>query len=309
MTAPMPACETVPSCVIAVRGRFDLAQSARFLAGFTPAGRPRANSEPGVLRLAFPVDGTWVHGGALVRQRSPGSVVVDAHGPPEATGAIVAQVRRMLSLDVDGAGFSDVGARDPVVARLQAARPGLRPVLFASPYEAACWAVLSQRVWMAQAARVRTRIIEELGGEVDVGGVAVPAFPAPDALATIEPGPGLPPPKAERLRAIAVAAREGELDAAELRALPVAEALRRLKRLPGIGPFSADLVLIRGAGHPDVFPRGESRLHEAMRHAYFQPAASPDVLAEIAEEWRPFRSWVSFLFRVQAEQSGGDVRS
>ena len=52
-------------------GRFDLAQSARFLAGFTPAGRSGANSEPGALRLAFPVDGTWVHGGALVITRNP----------------------------------------------------------------------------------------------------------------------------------------------------------------------------------------------------------------------------------------------
>jgi DNA-3-methyladenine glycosylase II len=302
MTAPMPTFETaVPSRVIAVRGRFDLARSARFLAGFTPAGRPGADGEPSVLRLAFPVDGTETHAGALIRQRSPGSVVVDIYGPPELADTVAVQVRRVLSLDVDGGGFTDVGARDPVVAQFQAARPGLRPVLFGSPYEAACWAVLSQRVAMVQAARVRKRITEELGGEVDVGGVVVPAFPAPAELAALEPGRGLPELKVERLRAVAEAARDGALDAAELRALPVEEALCRLELLPGIGPFSAELILVRGAGHPDVFPSTEGRLHEAMRKAYHLPDADPAELAEIAEQWRPFRSWVAFLLRSQQE--------
>jgi 3-methyladenine DNA glycosylase/8-oxoguanine DNA glycosylase len=43
------------------------------------------------------------------------------------------------------------------------------------------------------------------------------------------------------------------------------EALAHLQRLPGIGPFSAQLILIRGAGHPDVFPSDERRLHEEIR--------------------------------------------
>ena len=47
------------------------------------------------------------------------------------------QVTRILSLDVDGTGFPEVGRRDPVVGGLQARWPGLRPVGFYSPYEAA----------------------------------------------------------------------------------------------------------------------------------------------------------------------------
>jgi len=91
------------------------------------------------------------------------------------------------------------------------------------------------------------------------------------------------------------------LDAAALRAMPAEEALKQLQLLPGIGRFSAELILIRGAGHPDVFPRGESRLHEIMRDAYHLPDAGVAELAEIAETWAPFRSWVSFLFRVEGE--------
>ncbi len=282
-----------------VQGEFDLAAAARFLTGFAPAGQP--DSEPGALRVAFALDGEWTPVGAVLRQRSPGEVTVEVHGPPEHTDAAVAQVRRMCSLDVDGTAFPEAGARDPVVSLLQALHPGLRPVLFASPYEAACWAVLSHRIWMTQAVRLRRRLTERYGTEVDVGGSTLRAFPAPAALAKMEYQPGLPGPKIPRLRAIAEAAADGMLEAAALRAMPAEEALKQLQLLPGIGRFSAELILIRGAGHPDVFPRSETRLHEIMRDAYHLPGAGVAELAEIAEAWAPFRSWVSFLFRVEGE--------
>jgi DNA-3-methyladenine glycosylase II len=52
-------------------------------------------------------------------------------------GQIRSQVERVLSLDVDGTDFPAVAQRDPVVRNLQARYPGLRPVQFHSPYEAA----------------------------------------------------------------------------------------------------------------------------------------------------------------------------
>ncbi|MFI5592508.1 DNA-3-methyladenine glycosylase family protein [Amycolatopsis sp. NPDC051758] len=295
MTIPLVGSE------IAVRGGFDLAAAARFLTGFGPAGRPEAEAEPGALRVAFPLDGQWTPMGAVLRQRSPGEVAVEVHGPAEHTDAVVAQVRRMCSLDVDGTAFPDAGHRDPVVSLLQGLHPGLRPVLFSSPYEAACWAVLSHRVWMTQAVRLRRRLTERHGTEVDVGGVTLASFPPPAVLAKLEYLPGLTGRKVQWLRGIAEAAAAGVLDAAALRAKPPEEALKELQLLPGIGRFSAELILIRGAGHPDVFPRGESRLHEIMRDAYHLPDAEVGELTEIAEAWAPFRSWVSFLFRVEGE--------
>jgi len=183
---------------IAVRGEFDLAAAARFLTGFAPAGQPDA--EPGALRVAFPLDGEWTPVGAVLRQRSPGEVTVEVHGPAEHADTVVAQVRRMCSLDVDGAAFPDVGDRDPVVSLLRDLHPGLRPVLFASPYEAACWAVLSHRIWMTQAVRLRRRLTERHGTEVDVGGSKLASFPPPAVLAKLGYLPGLSGPKMPRLR-------------------------------------------------------------------------------------------------------------
>jgi 3-methyladenine DNA glycosylase/8-oxoguanine DNA glycosylase len=91
-----------------------------------------------------------------------------------------------------------------------------------------------------------------------------------------------------------------------LLALGPDEALRRLQKLPGIGPFSAQLILVRGAGHPDVFPADEQRLHAEMRASYGLPGADVAELEEVARRWRPYRSWVALLLRRHREVRVGD---
>ncbi|KWT56946.1 Fe-S cluster assembly protein HesB [Streptomyces albus subsp. albus] len=230
----------------------------------------------------------------------------DREQPPAPAQLIVRdQLARILSLDVDGSGFPGLAVGDPVVSRLMAEYPGLRPVCFHSPYEAAVWAVIGQRMRRTQAAAVKARLAERYGQRVRIAGQDLHAFPAPPVLRSLTRIPGLPDEKVARLRALAEAAEAGELDAARLRAMPGDYALATLRALPGIGPFSAELVLIRGAGHPDVFPRHERRLHASMADAYgLGAAASEDVgrLAAIADRWRPYRSWVALLLRVRAEQ-------
>lgn len=70
------------------------------------------------------------------------------------------QVERILSLDVDGAGFPALGDRDRVVGDLQRRYPGLRPVQFHTPYEAAVWAIIGHSTQMTQAATIKARPTE-----------------------------------------------------------------------------------------------------------------------------------------------------
>ena len=99
------------------------------------------------------------------------------------------------------------------------------------------------------------------------------------------------------------------LDAGALRALPADQALERLEGLLGIGPFSAQLILVRGAGAPDVLPASEPRLGRAVALAYGLDAApSGQELERLAANWRPYRSWVSFLLRVFLEEETHEIR-
>lgn len=278
------------------RGPFSLAAAAGFLAAWPPAAREDAAAWDGMLRLALGPDGSCGPLGAALREEA-GAVMVDWQGPGEA-GAVAARVARVLSLDVDGRGYAAVGRRDPVVRASHRRLDGLRPVLFGSPFEAGVWAILSQRTRMGQALGTRARFVEEYGSVVEVGGRGLAAFPDPAAMVDVPSGPGVTPQRAERLRELARAAVDGFLDADRLRALPAEEALLELRELPGVGPFSAELILIRGAGAPDVLPAAEPRLRAVVAAAYGLPGPpSEGELARIAEAWRPFRSWVALLLR------------
>ena len=205
---------------------------------------------------------------------------------------------RVLSLDVDATGLADVATRDPVIGRVLEERGGRRPVCFGTPFEAAVWAVLSQRVSMAQAGRVRDALAAELGTRMEICGAEVTAFPGPPALATLEAFPGVWASKLERIRALAAAAQAGDLDPERLRSLDLDAALDHLQSLPGVGPFGAMLILARGAGHPDVPPPTLRRFRQAVAAAYGL-SEEPDEakLTELSEGWRPFRAWVTYALR------------
>ncbi len=129
-------------------------------------------------------------------------------------------------MDVDGAGFAGLGERDPVVSTLQNRFPGLRPVLFFTPYEAAAWATVGHRIRMTQAAAVKQRLAAELGEHG--------AFPAPDRLAELDGlQRGLTERKVEQLRVLGAATVDGQLSRDRLRAMTREDAL---------GTFSACLA-------------------------------------------------------------------
>jgi 3-methyladenine DNA glycosylase/8-oxoguanine DNA glycosylase len=286
-----------------VRGPFSLTRSIRFLEGFAPA-RYRGPGDD-VLRLAFWVEGSSRTVGVAVRQDRDGAVRATVDGDPPAR--LSEQLARLLSLDVDGTAYPAVAATDRVVAPLAARTPGSRPVSFCSPYEAACWAVLSQRTSIVAAASVKARIARRFGVPHEVDGVALTAFPAPPRLTEVADELPVPEVKRERLRGLAQAALDGRLDGGRLRALPVEDALAEVRELPGIGPFSADLVVVRGASAPDVFPMAEPRLHQEMAERYELDDPTPAELAAIADRWRPYRTWVAVLLRAARERRTGEI--
>ncbi|MGW6215039.1 DNA-3-methyladenine glycosylase family protein [Streptomyces sp. NPDC055109] len=274
-----------------VRGPWSLESSREFWEEMAPVPPAGAAGTEGTLRTVFPADADWRHVTAEVTQvGSSARIVVTGDGDLDAAAD---QVARFLSLDVDARGWPAVGDRDPVIGRIRASRPGLRPCGFHSPYEAAAWAVLTQRTGRTTARGTRADIVARLGD----GG----AFPSPERLLRLDVE--LPWRKTEYLHAVAAAALDGELDGAELRALEPEEAMRRVRQVKGLGVFAAELVVVRGAGHPDVLPTQERRLAAEIEDQY-GPGRDP---ADIAENWRPFRTWAALHLRVRrAERLGTD---
>jgi DNA-3-methyladenine glycosylase II len=303
--APPSAARESSTFRINATGPFSLASSIRFLEGFTPAAYDEPEAS-GHLHLAFVVDGTEQAVGVCARAQG-GGILGEVFGKADRE-AVRAQVARILSLDVDGSGLPAVGLRDPVVGGLQAHYPGLRPVCFVSPYDAAAWTIIGRRIRVRQAARLKARMAEELGASVVVPGEQLHAFPPPSVLRDLSGFGGLTEQKLGWLRAVARAAEDGRLDTARLRALPVDQALAELQALPGIGPFSAELILLRGAGEPDHLALHEPRLRRAVARAYgLHTEPTDEELQHIAEGWRPYRTWVTLLLRAKLEEDTREI--
>jgi DNA-3-methyladenine glycosylase II len=263
-----------------VLGPWSLATSKAFWEGFTPTALPKRGHD-NELHTVFRVEADWSRAELALTQRdSVADIVVTGDGDLDAAAA---QAGRFLSLDIDARMWTDVGRRDPVMADAQAKLPGLRPCGFHSPYEAAAWSVLSQRIRIPQAAQLRAKLVADHGEDG--------AFPAPHVLRDLELE--LPGRKAEYLRAVADAALDGRLDGPSLRALDPDAALEQVQTVRGLGPFAAQLVVVRGANAPDVLATSERRLQAEVVERY----GADRTLTEVAELWRPLRTWGSVHLR------------
>jgi len=281
---------------IVPRGPFSLHEAAIF--GF---GQREAAEWDGVLRMAFCLDDLSSQVGVAVRQDQDG-VHCSVSGS-SSTPQVRSQVARVLSLADDATDFAAIGQRDPVIARLQSAAPGLRPPLFYSAYEAAAWVVLSSRRPRLQMAELRRRLSEAHGTSFDVAGQQVAALPTPRDLLSVHTFPGITPVKLERLHGVAKAALSGWLDTDRIRSADPTKAMADLQRIPGIGPFYSALIVIRAVGVRDVLPLDEPRVRELARRLYGLPSV-PTVqeFEALAESWRPWRTWAVVLMRAAADR-------
>lgn len=272
-------------------GPWSLSTSRAFWEDFTPAALAPRDEPERQLHSVFRVECDWSRAETVVTQHGDETRIrVDGDGDLDAA---LEQVRRFLSLDVDARAWPAVGGRDPVIADAQQQLPGLRPCGFHSPYEAAAWAVLSQRIRTTQAARLRSDLLARHGE----GG----AMPAPSVLRDLDLD--LPGRKAEYLRAVAEAALEGRLDGVTLRAAGPDEAITSVQQVKGLGPFAAELVVIRGANTPDVLPHHERRLDAEIAELY-GPERSLD---DVAEAWKPFRTWAAVHLRSLRERRTHEI--
>jgi DNA-3-methyladenine glycosylase II len=216
---------------------------------------------------------------------------------------LVRQARFLWGLDEDAAGRLAVMAADPDLAPLRERFGGLRIVRAPDVYEALLVAVLGQQVSVRAAQSIRYRLMENLGTQIIVsdsrGEERYGLYPAPQEL--IEAGEGglralgVSRQKAAYLLGIARRAAAGELDRAAWASLSDEEAGERLGEIKGVGRWTAEIVLMRGLGRPDIFPAGDLGLQAAVQELWGLPERPPEkAVREIAERWAGWRSYAAF---------------
>ena len=168
-------------------------------------------------------------------------------------------------------------------------RPGLRVPGSVDGDEVAIRTVIGQQISLAGAISLGGKLVERFGedaaGSPSYGGPRR-LFPRAEALAEADPAE-LPMPRA-RGRALVGLCRvlaDGQVPLD--RSVDRAEVRARLVALPGIGPWTADYVSMRALGDPDVFLPTDV----AVRRVLASRGDDPAHASEIAERWRPWRSY------------------
>ncbi len=97
--------------------------------------------------------------------------------------------------------------------------------------------------------------------------------------------------KAKALFAIAQGWLAGDLTPAGLAPLTDDAVLERLTALPGVGPWTAHMILIFGLNRPDVFPAGDFGIRKAAEAQF----GSLEVAVKASGAWKPYRTAAAWL--------------
>ena len=298
---PVPARRPAPLLRVPFRPPLDWEPLLAFLAARAVPGIERI--EPGAyVRAITTSDGPTI---LQVGPATDGRALEVRLDPPRpgARAEVAARVRWMFDLETDPGAVAAALGRDRLLSQSLRARPGLRVPGGWDPFEVLVRAVIGQQISVAGARQLAGRIAAGCG-ETLPAGLCSPGlnrqFPAPAALAAANPA-ALPLPRARgsALVALASAVAAGELVLASRGTLDAS--LDALRGRPGLGPWTAQIVAMRGLRERDAFPAGDLGVRRALGHPG-PPVPEADALAR-AEAWRPWRAYAAqHLWALDAER-------
>ncbi len=211
-------------------------------------------------------------------------------GPASALEA-TRRAGRLFDLDADPGTIAAHLAADPLLAPLVARRPGLRVPGAWDPFETAVRTILGQQVSVKAARTLAARLASRFGRSLPAGaargGLAL-LFPRAEDLAEADVASiGLTSRRAETLRHLAREVALGRIDLGPAASLD--EAGTRLASVPGIGPWTAQVIALRALGEPDAFPAGDLGLRKALASGAVLPSIAG--VEARARCWRPWRAY------------------
>jgi AraC family transcriptional regulator of adaptative response / DNA-3-methyladenine glycosylase II len=208
----------------------------------------------------------------------------------------ISRCRRLLDLDADPVAVCDQLREDAVLAPLVDKAPGRRIPRTVDAAEFAIRAVIGQQVSTAAARTHAARLAARFGEPFeDPGGGLTRLFPDLAVLAQADQETVLAMPQTRKrtLIALAGAIAAGDVDLAAGADWQAARS--QLAAVPGLGPWTIEVIAMRGLGDPDAFPATDLGVRQAAR-ALGLPG-SPAALIKRAETWRPWRGYaVQYLW-------------
>ncbi len=253
---------------------FDFDQALDFIVTFPPMHGEQVVSERSLKRAAWasqtPVAVKLSATGTVEEPELRYELHADEALSEADAAALVRRVETYLSVYDDLHRFYELIDSDPPFVTVKRELYGYHQVKFLTPFENACWTILSQRNLLAVAQQMKRAMIREFSAAVEFDGREYWPFPGAKAVvrASVEDLTRLlrNSRRAEYIHSAAVAF--SEVDEAFLREGPYDEVSRWLRAIPGVGAWSAAFIMIRSLGRMERIPYGDRALLRIAGHVY-----------------------------------------
>jgi DNA-3-methyladenine glycosylase II len=215
--------------------------------------------------------------------------------------ADVAQyVREWFDLDRDLRPFYDMAKKDLLLGQAVESFYGLRIIGIPDLFEALCWGILGQQINLSFAYTLKRRFVEKYGRSVMHNGITYWVFPSPADVAVLP---------VEELESLRMTKKKSEylIGAAKLMVdgklskemvLEIGDyksAEKMLVKIRGIGPWTANYVLMRCLRYPSAFPIDDVGLQNAIKHRLGrEKKPAKDEILKLAVNWTNWESYATF---------------
>jgi DNA-3-methyladenine glycosylase II len=241
-------------------------------------------------------------------------VRISAARPQAVKAEVSAIVTKMLGLERDLSDFYRLARCDAHLRELAERLRGMKPVRYATVFEAFANAVAGQLVSLSAGMHVLNRLAEAFGALGEIKDASpMRSFPAaaaiarsnPDALRTL----GLSRQKGEYLIGLArLAIDPRDRDFASIERLVDDDAIARVLKIRGVGRWTAEYVMLRGFGRINIFPGddvgGRNKLFEWLGD---DSAPTYEGVAAMLERWHPYGGLIYLHLIVNAVADAGYI--
>jgi len=121
---------------------------------------------------------------------------------------------------------------------------------------------------------------------------------------------GLSGAKVKAIKDLSFKVKSGEVNLDALPSMTDANVLYELLKVKGIGPWTAEMILMFSLGRTDVFSRGDLALRKGLMSLYrWKKLPSEETVERILKKWSPYRTYAArILWRVEDRKKPGTLR-
>ncbi len=217
---------------------------------------------------------------------------------------IVKFIDEWFDLNNDLTPFYEMAKADPLLKVPARNFYGLRVIGIPDLFEALCWGVLGQQINLAFAYTLKRQFVEKFGDFIEWNGKKYWVFPSHERIAQLTPSDladiKMTVKKSEYIIGIAKLMASGELSREKLMKMDFKDAEKSLIKIRGIGPWTANYVLMRCLRFQTAFPIDDVGLINSIKLLQnMNRKPTKDEILELSIPWKNWESYATFyLWRV-----------